>query len=85
MAGVQEAVDLIAAFVLEEAELLADRRNRQFRTREDPFSLPDHHFVKLFRLDKDTAMDLIGIVDQYLERPSRVSALDSTVQVENSA
>lgn len=73
-------VNIVGADMLAEAERYVERNGRHFRTREDPFELPERQFIKLFRLDKRTVDNIIDIVEQY-HHPTRSSALDASVQV----
>lgn len=72
--------NIIAANMLAEVEAYAERNARHFRTREDPFELPERQFLKLYRLDKRTVDNIVDIVEQY-PHPTRSSALDASVQV----
>ena len=54
-------LNLAAAQLLEDAELDAEEPNHHFLPRGDPFELPDHQFVKLYRLNK-------GLVDNIIDR-----------------
>ena len=55
-------------------------RRRIFR-RNDAFQLPDHQFIKLFRLNKNTTRELINLVEPHLPPQTRRSALDTTTSV----
>ena len=46
-------LNLVVAQLLEDAELDAEQLHRQFLPRGDPFELPHHQFIKLYRLNKD--------------------------------
>jgi len=56
-------------------------RRRRFNIREDPFELSDQQFIKLFRLNKATVINLIEIVKSNLIPQRRISAIDSTTKV----
>ncbi|XP_050311001.1 putative nuclease HARBI1 isoform X2 [Anthonomus grandis grandis] len=61
---------------LEEAETLADRRNRMYCSFLDPFEMySDAQFIKLYRLSKPLTMELIDLLEPHLTAPSRKSAL----------
>ncbi|XP_044755625.1 putative nuclease HARBI1 isoform X2 [Coccinella septempunctata] len=66
--------------VLEEAEFQSERPPRIFHKRDDPFLLSDKQFIRLFRLSKDLARNLISIVSEHIVQPSRSSALDSQLK-----
>ncbi|XP_018370173.1 PREDICTED: uncharacterized protein LOC108765826 [Trachymyrmex cornetzi] len=52
----------------------------RFQINDDLFQISEQ-FVKLFRLKKDTTIRLINIVEEHSAVPSRISALNVTVQV----
>lgn len=54
---------------------------RLLLNRMDPFDLSDQKFVKLFRLTKHVATQLIELVSPHLRNPSRRSALSIEVKV----
>lgn len=78
-----ELAQIAALENLERVEIFANRTTpRRYITREDPFQiLNDRMFVKFFRLTKDLAKELIEILNDYLEPPSRKSALDKQTKV----
>ena len=61
---------------LEDAEILANLPGRRFYPYIDPFEeLSDRKFVKLYRLTKPVAEELINILEPHMRAPTRISAL----------
>lgn len=56
-------------------------RRPRFHVRDDPFELEDEDFIRVFRLNKAAARNLIEIVEPHLIRPTRISAIDSVTKV----
>ncbi|XP_067208477.1 uncharacterized protein [Linepithema humile] len=73
-------INLEAIRLLEEVEIRAVKR-RLFHIRDDPFDLFNKEFIKLYRVNKRIAENVINIVDQYFDEPTRSSALDIVTQV----
>lgn len=59
---------------LENAELL--NNSRRFRMHDDGFDESEENFIKLYRLTKNVASDLIDTLSPHIRFPSRTSALD---------
>lgn len=80
MANYEELVhlDIINAMELEEANL---ENKRKVFNRQDAFDMPEYQFVKLFRLTKNVTSNLIDTLENYIEPPSRKSALEVSVKV----
>lgn len=76
MAGLDDLVHLNFINAIQEAEELADRPPRIFYRFNNPFEeYSDRQFVKLYRLTKPVATDLINILEPHLAAPTRISAL----------
>ncbi|VEN38852.1 unnamed protein product [Callosobruchus maculatus] len=60
---------------LQAAEEEAQQPARRFYKHEDPFLLEEQKFKKMFRLSKQLARDLIGMLTDYLRQPTRASAI----------
>ncbi|KAJ3623608.1 hypothetical protein Zmor_004405 [Zophobas morio] len=78
--------DLVQQAVLnaeEEIEIAAQRhRPPRFHTRDDPFQLlSDAAFLKMYRMTKELAQNIIDLVDPYIVPQTRCSALDTSVKV----
>lgn len=54
---------------------------RVYNIRDDPFELNNTKFMKIFRLDKPTARQLIDVVKPYMLPQTRLSALDVVTKV----
>lgn len=59
---------------LENAELL--NNTRRFRVHDNGFDESEENFIKLYRLTKNVASDLIDTLSAHVKFPSRTSALD---------
>ncbi|XP_063926408.1 putative nuclease HARBI1 [Zophobas morio] len=82
----QKMGDLVQQAVLnaeEEIEIAAQRhRPPRFHTRDDPFQLlSDAAFLKMYRMTKELAQNIIDLVDPYIVPQTRCSALDTSVKV----
>ena len=82
----QKMGDLVQQAVLnaeEEIEIAAQRhRHPRFHTRDDPFQLlSDAAFLKMYRMTKELAQNIIDLVDPYIVPQTRCSALDTSVKV----
>lgn len=76
MVDLNDLVHLNALNVLQEAEILANNPPRRLNRFLDPFEYySDREFVRLYRLSKPVASDLIDILEPHLRAPSRASAL----------
>ena len=73
-------LSLTAAQLLEDAELDAEQPYRHFLPRGDPFELPDHQFVKLYRLNKDLADNIIVRVNEFHPQ-QRKSPIDVSTKI----
>lgn len=51
--------------------------------RQDPFNLSDRQFLKIYRLSKEAARELIHILEPHLTAPTRISAMDKATKVIN--
>lgn len=60
---------------------IPERRRRRFHIRDDPFELSDNEFIRLFRLNKAAATNLINIVEPHLYPQKRISAMNSVTKV----
>lgn len=77
----QNLINLEAVRLLEEVEERAMVR-QLFHVRNDPFELSNKDFIRLYRVNKRIAEDVINIVSEYInEQPRRSSALDINTQV----
>lgn len=56
-------------------------QRRTFNIRKYAYELSDKEFIRLFRVNKRISRDIIDIVSEYQNEPSRTSALDITTQV----
>ncbi|KAJ8909860.1 hypothetical protein NQ315_013897 [Exocentrus adspersus] len=76
--------ELILMNVMEVDDLIengmAIRRRRYLRP-EDPFTLNDNTFKRIFRVPKELAREVINILADFLEAPSRRSALHKETKV----
>ncbi|KAJ8926658.1 hypothetical protein NQ314_020960 [Rhamnusium bicolor] len=73
MAALNEIAQLAAIEALENAENLPQRRRLLPR---EPFDeLQEHQFVKLYRLTKEAASNLIDTLQPHMQAPSRLSDL----------
>lgn len=81
MQNINNLINLEAVRLLEEVEIRAMNRRRLFHARDDPFELSNKDFITLYRVNKRIAENVIDTVTQYLDEPSRSSALDNTTQV----
>ncbi|VEN38851.1 unnamed protein product [Callosobruchus maculatus] len=66
---------------LQAAEEEAQQPARRFYKHEDPFLLEEQKFKKMFRLSKQLARDLIGMLTDYLRQPTRASAISVELKV----
>ena len=73
--------NLVALQMLNDAGFQNERNDRVFHERDDAFELSDRKFIKLFRLNKNTADNLINTAEQYIPGPTRASALDVSTKV----
>ena len=73
-------LNLAAAQSLEDAELDAEQLDRHFLPRGDPFELPDHQFVKLYRLTKDLVDNIIDRVRKFHPQ-RRMAPIDVSTKV----
>ena len=60
-------------------ELLDDAANAARHA--DPFDLPENHFIRMFRLNKEMVQEIINLVEERTSQPSRKSALNAQVKV----
>lgn len=60
---------------------IEEQRRPRFHVRDDPFDLSDEDFIKIFRLNKHTASNLIDIIEPHLIAETRISAIDSVTKV----
>lgn len=75
-------LNLIALQDLQEHAILRDIPRRILNLRQaDQFELPDSLFIKLYRLNKQRASDVLDIVTNYIPEPTRRSALDAQTMV----
>lgn len=79
MAGIDELGILFANDAVEQAEALNVNRLRRQET--DPFELSDKKFVKLFRINKRMADELIDSLNPFMTERRRISALCPTEKV----
>ncbi|KAF2901644.1 hypothetical protein ILUMI_04539 [Ignelater luminosus] len=77
----QEVVQFVVIDALGDIEEAANRPPRRFQRRESAFDLPDHRFVKMFRLTKPLVRELIETLQLFIVPPSRTSALDVETKV----
>ncbi|KAF2890356.1 hypothetical protein ILUMI_15818 [Ignelater luminosus] len=77
----QEVVQFVAIDVLGDIKEAANRPPRRFQRRESAFNLPDHRFVKMFRLTKPLVRELIETLQPFIVPPNRTSALDVETKV----
>lgn len=57
-------------------------RRLRFHIRDNPFEeLTDQEFIRLFRLNKRAARNLLNIVEPHLIPPTRISAMDAITKV----
>lgn len=76
MVDLNYILHLNAINILEEAEILANQPARRFHPFIDPFDhYSDQQFVKLYRLTKPLAYNLIEMLEPHLLPPSRKSAV----------
>ncbi|XP_018568688.1 putative nuclease HARBI1 [Anoplophora glabripennis] len=79
-------LDEIAAFQaiqnLEQVEINGARPRRTFLPKTNPFEkLTDEAFIKMFRFNKNMAIQLINSVSNFIEPSSRSSAIDVDLKV----
>lgn len=60
-------------------ELRANQR--MLRDASNPFELPDVHFLKYYRLSKNSAMYLIDQLSPFMGNSQRISAIPKTLRV----
>ncbi|KAF2900444.1 hypothetical protein ILUMI_05739 [Ignelater luminosus] len=77
----QEVVQFVAIDALGDIEEAANHPPRRFQQRKSAFDLPDHRFVKMFRLTKSLVRELIETLQPFIVPPSRTSALDVETKV----
>ncbi|GLV38182.1 hypothetical protein CBL_12828 [Carabus blaptoides fortunei] len=80
MANFDEIVHLGAAAAVEELEIMAQNQ-RIFHVRDDDFSLSDKKIVRIFRVNQNMANELTDRLEECMPPRSRLSALDTTVEV----
>ena len=68
-------LNVAAAQLLGDAELDAEQPDCHLLPRGDPFELPDHQFVKLYRLNKDLVDNIIDRVNEFHSQ-RRMSPID---------
>ncbi|KAJ8914147.1 hypothetical protein NQ315_016225 [Exocentrus adspersus] len=75
--ALEQLAYLAAIEALENAENAVENvaRQRQFIPLEPFEDLPDHQFIKIYRLDKDTATHVIDLLQPYMVAPRRISDL----------
>lgn len=66
---------------IEDAEDQAQEPIRRFYQQEPSFELSETKFIKLFRLSKELARNLIQMVTPFMEAPTRASALSIQTKV----
>ena len=69
-------LNLVAIQNLQE-HAIRDVFRRMLNPRQDQFELPDSLFIKLYRLNKQRAANLLDVVTNYIPEPTRRSALDA--------
>lgn len=74
MANLNQLARIAGIEALENAELLNENR-RRFRVYDDAWEETEKGFVKLYRLSKTSASDLINLLTPHMIHPSRLSAL----------
>ncbi|KAK4877090.1 hypothetical protein RN001_009596 [Aquatica leii] len=79
------AFDIHFGYELDMIENLERRRTlrlqrKQLRDNSNPFELPDTTFIKLFRLNKEAAWNLIEELQEFIER-KRADAVPLYLQV----
>ena len=72
MAGLDEFQLLLRELAIEQATSNSSRFSRQ---QVDPFELPENKFVKLFRVNKKIADEVINCLEPHMRNISRSSAL----------
>ncbi|XP_048512552.1 putative nuclease HARBI1 isoform X1 [Athalia rosae] len=78
----QRLINWNAVELLENAEILEERPRRIYNRQRDPFELNDDQFIRLFRLNKDLATNIINLFDELHDNPHRrSSALTSETKV----
>lgn len=76
MAGLNFLIGRNFLNAIEEAEILANIEDRVYHPFSNPFNkLSDRQFVKLYRLTKPVATELIELLEPHLIPPFRASAL----------
>lgn len=70
-------LNLVALQDLQEHAIRRDVPHRMLNQRQDQFELPDPLFMKLYRLNKPRASNLLDVVTNYIPEPTRRSALDA--------
>lgn len=76
MAGLDDLIHLNFINAIQEAEELADTPPRIFNPFNDPFEeYSERQFVKLYRLTKPVALEVINILEPHLPASTRISAL----------
>lgn len=73
MADLDELGIVLSNSAMEQAEQF--EMNRFNREPQNCFELSDKKFIKLFRLNKSIATELIDILEPYMEESSRTSSL----------
>lgn len=70
---------IIADFIME-VDRDAEFRRQQFRQPLDPFELPDHQFVQIYRLKKDMVDNVVNRMEDFLPQ-KRVGSIDLSTKV----
>ena len=72
--------NIVIADFLRDIEADAAYPNREFIPKRDAFELSENHFIKIYRVNKDLADNIINYVEEF--RPTRrQSAFDATTKV----
>ena len=73
--------NLMALQMRNEALEHDERDNRIFYATQNAFELSDRQFIKIFRLNKETASNLIHVAERYMPRETRISSLNVSTKV----
>ena len=79
MSGLDEFQMLLGHLACEELE--GEERFRFCRQRQDLFEIPEKNFIKLFRVNKEMANDIIHCLEPHMKDCTRASALTAEEKV----
>ncbi|XP_051175804.1 putative nuclease HARBI1, partial [Leptopilina boulardi] len=78
--GIRPFANVLVADFLRDVERDAEFARQEFRRPLDPFELPDHQFVQIYRLNKEMVDNIIDGMENFVPQ-RRVSAIDVSTKV----